>query len=715
MNITDKPGKVVSVSPVTPSGSTNDDGIKYDENLRPNRPAFKDEKEVHELCENLLAQNKDRNKRDATILDIYFYKPPYVSKKLVDAGYGWSANVPSGFLAAAVGAVQPAFRRSANGVKYLTNAKIKSSTKKTEALQDKVTKFIRMWDGWQDFLECVTAERTLLGRSIARATDAYDWRPRFYTTQKALLPEQCPQRINDIPMVAFWDEWMPHDFVSNIKNVKVAKANGWDIENCVKVLNSATPKDGSGSDERTMVSWLADGAYSKSYTAKGPVYVETYTVFVVEPDEGGKVSEWVVGKENGELLYKKLNKYSKMSDAVAAFTFSQGNSTMHSSRGFGRLLMPATQTYDRNFCKLLDDYYLSGMRVIHPTDRKKLDSVITIRSPFIYAPAGSKSEPMNSNINVEIYYALVRQLTALARQIAGVHSPASILPEDKAGKTATEATIDAAKEGELREGVLSRWAAELSGLVWMMTRRILDPKTYDPEAKAFQKELMDEGFTPEELKEFSESAPTDHISSYSTAIRNDKILKFIAVAKGNPAYDQRRLAYLVAETMVDPDFAKEVVVVHSDPELDAQAIHDQDIETNIILKLGGKIMPGPLDNDIIHLQSALKDVTAFIQGTDTPQKQELRGLMNMSAHMEAHIQQAEMKGAKPKELKQFVDFIKELQQQIALYANNLVRNGQGGPQGPPPLQQQPPAQPPQGEPGLPAGGGPVGIPPIGPA
>ncbi len=670
----DKPGKIIAVEPA--SLSEPEVRMEYDENLKPNRPAFKDEKEVFDACSNFWSQNEGRNKRDAWITELYFYKPPYDDRKLKEVGYSWTANVPSGFLAAAVASVSPAFARSLNGTKTLTNASIKGSASKSSDLQQRVTKKLRQAQFWQSLNESIRQERTLLGRASARCCDEFTWRPKFYSTQMALFPEGCSMNVDEIPQIVFVDQWSPNDFIDQIKNVKVAKANGWDMENCVKVLNSAAPK--GDTDDRTLATWFADGAYASCHTSSGPVFVETYTMLAVEPDQGGKVSEWVVGKEHGELLYKRLNKYAKMSDAVALFTFNQGQNTLHSSRGFGRLLAPVHQMYDRALCKLLDDLYLSGMRIVHVQEKRKMDWSIMIRTPFIICPTGITSEPMHQGIQVEAFYAAVRQFVGLARQIAGAYSPSTILPDEKVEKTATQATIDAAKEGELREGVLARYSQEVSAMVWMMTKRLLNPRTYDQEAKDFQKELIDAGFTVEEIAEFAACPPTDHIQNYSAAVRSEKILGFCMENRGNPAYNQSKINYLIAETKVDPEFAEEITIPTPDPEMDRQAVHDQIVEAALILRMGEKIPPGPLDNDLIHLQVCMDSTTKQIQklaGVPVPPMAEYAGLTNMGEHMAMHMAQAEAKGAKPKDLKPFQEFIMELSKQIALYATRMEPTG----------------------------------------
>lgn len=692
------PGRVTAVEP---SAHRDDpERQEYNENLEPNRPAFKDEKEVHTACENYYMQNRHRNERDAYLVDLYFYRPPYEDQKLRDAGLSWAANVPSGFMSAAVSSVTPAFLRAANGAKYLTNARIEGDVKKTELFQSKLTRFIRSWSGWQNLLNCIIQENTLLGRATVRGVDKYDWSPKFYTTQNALFPEQCSQNVDDISQVVFIDQWLPHEFINNIKNQKVAKANGWDIENCVKVLNAATEVDNQKfNDARTLVNWLADGAYVNSYTAKGPVYVETYTMLAVEPDKDGMVSEWVVGRKNGELLYKKENKYASMRDAISVFCFSQGQNTLHSSRGFGRLLQNVHQAYDRNFCKFIDDLFLANMRMVHTTEKRKTDWRITIQNPFIVAPPGvSSSEPMNPQMRVEGVSLLKRELTGLARQIAGAYSPAQILPDETREKTATEATIDASKESELREGILGRFIENLGNMVWFMKRRILDPKTPNDEAKAFQEDLISEGFTKEELAELAEQPDIDQITGYSQAVRNAKIQQFCLAAKGNPAYDQKKLAYLFAEVAVDPEFAKEITLVQPDPAIDAQAVHDQQVETNLILQTAANIGIGPLDNDMIHLKSAMEDTTAFIQGMAQPMsvtKQKLAGLQNLVNHMTLHIKAAQEKGAKPADTKEFERFCKEVVNQIKLFAQHMMQVGQQlaqGMQGGMPQPGQPVAQ-----------------------
>jgi hypothetical protein len=667
----DKPGKIIAVEPA--SLSEPEVKMEYDENLKPNRPAFKDEKEVFDACSNFWSQNEGRNKRDAWITELYFYKPPYDDRKLKEVGYSWTANVPSGFLAAAVASVNPAFKRALNGTKTLTNATIKGDAAKSAELQSRTSQKIRRYSAWQSLNESTLQERTLLGRAVLRCCDEFDWRPKFYSTQNALFPEGCSMNVDEIPQIVFVDQWSPNDFIDKIKNLKVAKANGWNIENCVKVLNAAHPK--GDTDDRTLATWFADGAYAACHTGTGPVYVETYTMLAVEPDAGGKISEWVVGKEHGELLYKKLNKYSKMSDAVALFTFNQGQNTLHSSRGFGRLLAPVHQMYDRALCKLLDDLYLSGMRIVHVQEKRKMDWSIMIRTPFVICPAGTTSEPMHQGIQVEAFYAAIRQFVGLARQIAGAYSPSTILPDEKVEKTATQATIDAAKEGELREGVLGRYSQELSCLIWMMTKRLLNPKTYDQEAKDFQKELIDAGFTREELDEFAACPPTDYIQNYSAAVRSEKILVFCKENRGNQVYDQRKVNYYIAEGSVDPEFAEEIVIPTADPEMDRQAQHDQEVENILILRLAGKITPGPLDNDLLHLQICVRDTMPVVQATPQPTPEQVQGFKNMGEHMAIHIAQAEVKGAKPKELKQFQDFLTELAQQIELYESRMVPTG----------------------------------------
>lgn len=670
-----KKEKTSKVIVVEPTSLVADDAVmEYDENLKPNRPAFVDEKEVFEACGNFWSQNEERNKRDAWITELYFYKPPYSEQKLKETGYSWCANVPSGFLAAAVASVTPAFKRTFNGTKYLTNAVIKGDTKKSETMQNEITKFYRKWNAWQATGDSTIQERTLLGRAVLRGCDQYDWRPKFYSTQNALFPEGCSMIVDDIPQVVFVDQWSPNDFIEKIKNVKVAKGNGWKIENCVKVLNAATP--GDNSDARTLATWMADGAYKNCYTKTGPVFVETFTMLAVEPDEEGQVSEWVVGRIHGELLYHKKNKYKSMSDAICVWTFNQGQNTLHSSRGFGRLLAPVHQMYDRQLCKLLDDLYLSGMRVVHVQEKRKMDWSIMVRTPFVICPVGIASEPMNHTVPVEGFFAAVRQFVGLARQIAGAYSPSTILPEEKVEKTATQATIDAAKEGELREGVLARFSQELSAMIHFMTKRLLNPKTYDEEAKAFQKMLMEEhGITAEEMAEFAACAPTDHIQNYSAAIRGEKILKFSLENRGNPAYNQSKLSYMVAEMGVDPEFAEEVVIPTPDPAEDRQAQHDQQVENTLILKLGSKIVPGPLDNDLVHLQFCVEDTMAVIQGTPNPTPEQMAGITNMGEHMTLHMAQATQKGAKPKDLKQFAQFTQELAKQIELYATRMAQTG----------------------------------------
>jgi hypothetical protein len=338
---------------------------------------------------------------------------------------------------------------------------------------------------------------------------------------------------------------------------------------------------------------------------------------------------------------------------------------------------------------------------------KRINAAIKVQQPFIITPPGVQTQPSNISINVDAFYAIVRQLQGLAEQTAGSYIPNELAPAGASDKTATEAQIDAAQQAEVKEGILGRFLFQFQKLITTMTRRLLDEDTYDEVAKKLQKQIIEEiGITREELDEALEENSLDNIVDYSSTVRNAKILRFIGqVGMDNPAYNSSRLSELLAESIVDADFADDVVIPKADPAADIASINKQQIENGILL--GGKvteIVPDPLDNDLVHMTVIMGELEKIAQGQQLPTPESIAILNSLGTHMAAHIEQATMKGVKGKELKPFEKALEAVGKQLELYAKQLAQIGQAALAG---LSQQQPGQAPQ----LPAGGGANPIPP----
>jgi hypothetical protein len=617
-----------------------------------------------------------------------------------------------------VARIAPAFIKAVNSSKSITTAGFPDDTFKTNVFQEEFTKFQRKQGNYQNLLQDIVDENSLLGRAVLRWDNQYTIKPKFYSTSNALLPEGCSQNVDEIPLFVFVDETFIHEFVDMVKDKEIAEVNGWDIPNCVIALNKASSNNDRDQDKhRAYEDWITQGAYSNTYTDEQPKKVLTYTILAQEPDEEGKVSEMTItqAKEKGTALqlYYKKNKYEKMSDAVCLFTYTRENGTAHGSKGLGRLILNHHEAFNRSFNNLLNDSFLSGLRNIEMPERQKINLGLKVQAPFLITGPGVKSSPMNMSINVDVFYAIIRQITAMAEQTAGAYVPATLLPASSADKTATEATIEKSEQEQIKEGVLGRFLAQFSTFVWTQQRRVLDTETYVPECKEFQAELREQGFTDEDFKLLRESNPMDNIIDYSSAARNARIASFYAnVGKGNPAYNQQKMAKVIAEVSVDNDFAEEMTLVSQDPSVDSDAIRMQTVETNSILGSGKGVPVSPVDNDLVHLASMQQSMIEVMQQSQMMDKTTLSGMGQMVKHMQDHIAQAGAKGIKGKELSDYERFIKVVVQQLQEYVKSMEQLGsQIAAKLPGALGGQG-NQPPAGEPTVPSGG--IGGSPAGP-
>lgn len=699
------PSESTSSVPITLDQSSDANKVQFDKNLKPSRKALPSAEIALKIANAFVSANKNRIDRDAYIVKQRGNAAPFDIEKLRNSGNAWMSNLSAGFLAAFVARVAPSFLRAVNSTKYLTSALL-DDTDKSLYFQEKFTKLIRSWSGWQSLLADIIDEDTLLGRAVVRCSDPYTYKAKFYTTSNALLPENAPQNIDEIPLIVFLDDFLIHEFIGMIDNKEKAEVNGWNIDNCVTALNKASSiNDRSQDRQRAYEDWIQQGAYAETYDAEQPKTVKVYTILAQEPDTG-KISEMTITRDKGLLLYKKDNKYDKMSDCAVLFCYTRENGTAHGSKGLGRLILNHHEAFNRSFNKLLDDTYLAGMRVVELPERQKVNLALKVQAPFLITSPGIKSQPSNMNINVDAFYAVVRQITAMAEQTAGAYVPATLLPTGKSDKTATEATIEAAEQAEIKEGVIGRFLSQFNLLTWMLQRRVLNTDTYLEEVKEFQKDLREYGFTDEDFKTIREANPFDHIVDYSSSARNAKIARFYATqGKGNPAYDQQKLAKVMAEVIVDVDFAKDVVVVSQDPTVDADAKRMQDLETATMLTGTGIYIPvSPVDNDIVHLIAIQEAIMSTMTSNPILTKEKLMGMQMIIQHAGEHIEQAKLKKVNAGEIRPFEQFIKTVVKQLENYVRDLERIGQQVATGLPNLQQQEVNQPITGEPTTADGG-----------
>ena len=100
-----------------------------------------------------------------------------------------------------------------------------------------------------------------------------------------------------------------------------------------------------------------------------------------------------------------------------------------------------------------------------------------VMSPFLILPKGFELMASQMQFNPETFQALDGKLTAIAEVIAGTFIPEQVQfnGQQQGPQTATEATIDATREEEIRQGILNRWWNQFTHLIGQIQRRIYSP------------------------------------------------------------------------------------------------------------------------------------------------------------------------------------------------------------------------------------------------
>lgn len=665
--------------------------------------AVKDSKMAHSICKRLLNDNDRRIKNDAAIMKRYNDEQPWSNEKLKAAGQGWRKNFSTGFLSSITKRAMLPYLQVIQSARTLTSSALKESSddsdKKSKAFQFETTKIIRRWVSWNDFCSQLVLETILFGRCAINWSDEIEWAPRLCRTDEGIFPDGTSQIAKEVNCWMLRQNFLPHELAVKLQDPETAKAWGWNVDNVVKAINKARPEnrdDGLDENSRKAEDTIRESTLGFSYE-EGVKIIETYHLFVQELT--GKVSHYLITKDDGDELFTKLDRFESMEQCLALFCLEVGNGKLHGSKGLGRILYNTSIGVEQSRMLILDNLFLAGLIFLQAADTHARDSAqITVVNPICVIGDGWKLVEVEIKVNDAAWMKLDQLYTQMAEMQAGIFMPHVEGGNQKASYINYIASI----EQQIKQGILARFWNQFMLMIAQMQKRIFSSeniqaafqkyqamqqstlvkitrKMYDfmvgllknmagyqpideTESLGLNQEaidaclsLLEQGLTPEEIFEISQSNPNASLEDISAQIAQAMDV-ITARYLGRPGIRQTELMKADISSKLGHAKADTLVIPEEDNTESQEAVRQQLLET-VLLAQGEDVPVSPRDRHDLHMRVLQEKAMQFVQQMQ-PQdftKETLAIAKNYLKHHTMHLQ-AFAPHATPAQAQEFANF-----------------------------------------------------------
>jgi hypothetical protein len=613
-----------------------------DSTLKPKNRAIRDAKQAQNIITSLEVANKERNLKNARIMAKYNSERPYTQQQLESEGLGWKSNFTSKPLPMLIDKVAPRFTQAIDGVKYITNSAlpddVEGASEKTDAFRREITSVARARPGWREFMSEIGQENALFGYTAAAWLDEFSWFPKFFRQDQFFIPTGTKQSPSGAQIVALRETFLLHELFSLISDKEAAIARGWNIQETVTAINEAMPEDRRSRQTdywRVYEDMIRESVVGTSYE-NGARVVTVWHLLATEID--GKISHYIFNNTSFKELFSAEDQFDSMMDAVAFFSFQQGNGTMHGSKGIGREIYAMAGILDRSRNEVVDRLNLAGKLIIQGDEKQLRRFKMSIVGNTILIGEAFTVVEHKIDAAVEPFLTLDNFLTGLLDQMAG-----STTPKVFEGERVTKAQVDlfASREEETRDSIIGRFLSQFATMVTTMQRRMCDPHTSDKDAKDMQERLL-KIMTREELTQLSKQVVAETVKDY-TDVERQQVVLVAQEARGNPLYNAKELERRKVTALINEEFADAVLLPDNDPTVEAEQTRLQQMELLLIVGQATAVPVSPRDNHLIHL-GILMPVMEQTAQQAVQNPKALDVLSAVLAHAEAHFQAAEAQG-----------------------------------------------------------------------
>jgi hypothetical protein len=719
-------------------------------------------KQANSIGKRMIQKAKEgRIKTAAAVARKYGGEQPYRPADLVATGQTWRNNFTTHFLASIVDRAKPQLVDPIKEAKFLTYSSLppqrEMASEKSEKFRTRITKLIRSWSEWVNFIDIVAQENYLNGNCAPGYIDD-DWRPKGWRFDEVYLPEGTGQHANSAPYYMVRQPILLHEFLRKIENPTAAEDAQFDLEGCAKAANKAAGlrQDADKTEMQAVDAWREGGSIGFTYAGDDIKVIWLNHLVVQEYD--GTVEIWTTEEKEGYAIRHVTEFAEKMEETTTFFTLQTGNEKYYGSKGAGRMLANLHTAIERLRNLGSDQVILSGMPILqaNETDLNTIQPVV--RHPFILVPSGCTVAKEQVSFDAEAFEFMDAKLVSIAESIAGAFIPPNV-DNGKGATTRIDAAQKAARELAVRNGVLGRFFQQFGELVGAMQKRICKPenlkeaisifeeegekkkkglrviasKVYkwlkevlngktklgdtpldkiepikvtavaDEEAVSCLVDMLRDGLTPQDIIELA-LAPAGNDVQDENPEEETKLLGYIAAKKQtmDPYVDQKVLTKMEAEAVLGEEGAKRVCIEDKeDPNVEAIAYRQQIIEFSEMM--AGEQMPVAItDNHQLHRKTLLTKLQGLITSLPAAPTEETVKTSKLAVNHYAEHLQMDPKTPIPDKEKE-AEALGQIQQVIAdaekaledLAAQAEAAGVAGGPNAiPPQIPGQPVVQPP---------------------
>ena len=696
------------------------------------RRACKDFQQAAAVIQKVENDNRLRVDKQAAILRRFNDAQPWDQKKLEASGQGWRQNFSTGFLSTMIMRAAPGYKQIIDNAKTLTSSTLSNETvdgqQKSILFQEQITKTIRKWNQFNDFISRLVIERCLMGAATPCFMDEWDWHPTLFNSDDILFPDGTPDHEDGVSYFVVKQQFQIHELADLLIDPETSATAGWHIENVITAINNAKPEDrrSDTNDKRKIEEVIRESNMSSSVT-DGVKIIDARHLYIREHGSG-KVSHWIVENKTNKGLFARIEQYESMAEVVVLMTLEIGDGKLYGSKGFGRMLYNIAVGKEQAMMLQLDNLYLGGLLLLKRENGKAKNEVaISVAHPVCVVGESFSVVPEQIPVNTEAFFALDRAITSLAEMRVGTFIPSQVSPETGEKRTATEVSYVSSVEQSLKDAQLRRQWQQFQRLVYQMQRRIcsednimkaqelleqemagttkmiaqkffnflktvgrlmvghtVKPMIVNEDAVKCCMSLMRDGLTPEEIFELGQCPPQD--MGDDTVEKEAAMEQIAAQYIGHPMINQQELIGRNLSYKLGPTIAKKLLIPDGDQTIKNEAVRQQLLEIPALMA-GEEIPVSPRDDDLLHLQVLMGKLPEVAQALKMqPVPQPILKAVNMAVkHAKEHLIQGKQKNVSEDALVQMASILAEIEKAVsaATAASNAAINAQGMPQPPP--------------------------------
>ena len=267
---------------------------------------------------------------------------PYNAETLRNLGQSYRSNLNFLEAQADLEYALSAYSDLVNGVPQL--AQIKTSfgddSEKGyygQVLSEEFDRVLRKdWDEFFYNQQRLSHEFVAYGVGFAFFEDDTDWRWKVAGLKDFFVPRGVAASDTRFEFCCARRSYYAHELYQYIKDPKVAREVGWDVDQTRQAIIEAVPMDVAGVrlDWEEIQTMLKDNDLSLSYARSAEI--QTVHYYIREFD--GKITHAIGLRDGSNLnfLFRKNNRFENINQALVLFTYGIGtNGTLHSIRGLG--------------------------------------------------------------------------------------------------------------------------------------------------------------------------------------------------------------------------------------------------------------------------------------------------------------------------------------------------------------------------------------------